>query len=144
MGWAIHSLRLIPRFTNTLLGCCGKQYKDVYYEKEDYDVPTRGVRGSREVSMEEGQQAPAAPTGRRSYSLRAASKSVVQQYFFMSQLPSVFAFVSPMITYFALGITNFWIKLAIIVGAVLIFLYMVLCAFHRKLMAPSKHRPTTP
>lgn len=50
-------------------------------------------------------QAPAAPTGRRSYSLRAASKSVVQQYFFMSQLPSVFAFVSPMITYFALGIT---------------------------------------
>lgn len=27
MGWAIHSLRLIPRFTNTLLGCCGKQYE---------------------------------------------------------------------------------------------------------------------
>lgn len=27
MGWAIHSLRLIPRFTNTLLACCGKQYE---------------------------------------------------------------------------------------------------------------------
>jgi hypothetical protein len=82
--------------------------------------------------------------GRKSYALRAASKSVMQQYFFMTQLPSVFGFVSPMITFFALGIQNFWIKLAIIVGAVLIFIYMVLCAFHRKLMAPSKHRPVTP
>lgn len=27
MGWAIHSLRLIPRFTNTLLACCGRQYE---------------------------------------------------------------------------------------------------------------------
>lgn len=43
---------------------------------------------------------------RKSYSLRAASKSVLQQYFFMTQLPSVFGFVSPMITYFALGVTN--------------------------------------
>lgn len=27
MGWAIHSLRLIPRFTNTLLACCGREYE---------------------------------------------------------------------------------------------------------------------
>jgi hypothetical protein len=27
MGWAVHSLRLIPRFTNTLLGCCGRKYE---------------------------------------------------------------------------------------------------------------------
>lgn len=35
MGWAIHSLRLIPRFTNTLLACCGRKYEDVYYETEE-------------------------------------------------------------------------------------------------------------
>lgn len=34
MGWAVHSLRLIPRFTNTLLSCCGKKHQDVYYEDE--------------------------------------------------------------------------------------------------------------
>ena len=83
-------------------------------------------------------------SGRKSYSLRASSKALVQQYFFMSQLATVFSFVSPMITYFALGITNFWIKLNIIVGAVLIFIYIIMCGFHRKLMAPSKHRPATP
>lgn len=33
MGWAIHSLRLIPRFTNTLLACCGKQYEVSVLEK---------------------------------------------------------------------------------------------------------------
>jgi hypothetical protein len=82
-------------------------------------------------------------SSRKSYALCAASKTVMQQYFFMTQLPSVFGFVSPMITFFALGVQNFWIKLAIIVGAVLIFIYMVLCVFHRKLMAPSKHRPVT-
>lgn len=89
-------------------------------------------------------QPPAHRSGRKSYSLRAASKSVMQQYFFMTQLPTVFGFVSPMITFFALGVQNLWIKLDIIVGAVLIFIYMVMCAFHRKLMAPSKHRPATP
>lgn len=34
MGWATHSVRLIPRFTNTLLACCGRKYRDVYYEQE--------------------------------------------------------------------------------------------------------------
>lgn len=43
---------------------------------------------------------------RKSYSLRAASKAIVQQYFFMTQLPSVFGFISPMITFFALGVQN--------------------------------------
>ncbi len=33
----------------------------------------------------------------------------MQQYYYMSQLPSVFGFVSPMITYFSLNITNWWI-----------------------------------
>jgi hypothetical protein len=37
MGWAVHSLRLIPRFTNTLLACCGKRYQDVYYEDDNED-----------------------------------------------------------------------------------------------------------
>jgi hypothetical protein len=37
MGWAVHSLRLIPRFTNTLLACCGKRYQDVYYEDDHED-----------------------------------------------------------------------------------------------------------
>jgi NADH:ubiquinone oxidoreductase subunit 4 (subunit M) len=55
------------------------------------------------------------------------------------QLPSVFGFVSPMITYFGLSITNWWIVFDIIVGAALIFIYMLLCAFHRKVLAPSKH-----
>jgi hypothetical protein len=55
------------------------------------------------------------------------------------QLPSVFGFVSPMITYFGLNITNWWIVFDIIVGAALIFIYMLLCAFHRKVLAPSKH-----
>lgn len=138
MGWAIHSLRLIPRFTNTLLACCGKQYEDVYYEKEQDSLRSRSSV-SRESSMEEGEAPHKA--GRKSYSLRAASKSVLQQYFFMTQLPSVFGFVSPMITFFALGVQNWWIKFDIILGAVLIFIYMLLCGFHRKLMAPSKHRP---
>lgn len=31
MGWATHSVRLVPRFTNTLLACCGRRYTDVYY-----------------------------------------------------------------------------------------------------------------
>jgi NADH:ubiquinone oxidoreductase subunit 4 (subunit M) len=57
----------------------------------------------------------------------------------VSQLPSVFGFVSPMITYFGLNITNWWIVFDIIVGAALIFIYMLLCAFHRKVLAPSKH-----
>lgn len=48
-------------------------------------------------------QAATRKPGRKSYSLRTASKSLIQQYFFMTQLPSVFSFVSPMITYFALG-----------------------------------------
>jgi cytochrome c biogenesis protein CcdA len=89
-------------------------------------------------------QVPQQRPGRKSYSLRASSKALVQQYFFMSQLATVFSFVSPMITYFALNITNFWVKLNIIVGAVLIFIYIIMCGFHRKLMAPSKQRPGTP
>lgn len=32
----------------------------------------------------------------------------MQQFFFQTQLPAVFGFVSPMITYFALRITNWW------------------------------------
>lgn len=56
----------------------------------------------------------------------------------MTQLPSVFGFVSPMITYFALGVTNWWIVFDIIVGAALIFIYIVLCAFHRKILSPPK------
>lgn len=57
----------------------------------------------------------------------------------MTQLPSVFGFVSPMITYFALGVRNWWIVFDIIVGAALIFVYMVLCAFHRQLLSPGKY-----
>lgn len=57
----------------------------------------------------------------------------------MTQLPSVFGFVSPMITYFALHVRNWWIVFDIIVGAALIFVYMVLCAFHRKLLSPGKY-----
>ncbi len=29
MGWAAHTLRIVPRFTNSLLACCGKEYEDV-------------------------------------------------------------------------------------------------------------------
>lgn len=35
MGWAAHGLRLMPRWANTLLACCGREYRDVYYEQED-------------------------------------------------------------------------------------------------------------
>jgi hypothetical protein len=45
---------------------------------------------------------------RKSYRLGAATKSIMQQFFFQTQLPAVFGFVSPMITYFALRITNWW------------------------------------
>jgi hypothetical protein len=76
---------------------------------------------------------------RKSYNLRAAGKSMLQQYYYMTQLPSVFGFISPMITYFALKVTNWWIVFDIIVGAALIFVYMVLCALHRKVLSPSKH-----
>lgn len=61
------------------------------------------------------------------------------RYYYMTQLPSAFGFVSPMITYFALDVRNWWIVFDIIVGAALIFVYMLLCAFHRVLLAPSKH-----
>ena len=85
MGWATHSVRLLPRFTNTLLACCGRKYRDVYYEQEAQELDEYARR-----------------KGRVSYSLRAALKSMVQQFFYMVQLPAVFGFVSPMITYFAL------------------------------------------
>lgn len=61
-----------------------------------------------------------------------------------SPTPTFLLLLPPLLSSSLLLMQNFWIKLAIIVGAVLIFLYMILCAFHRKLMAPSKHRPTTP
>lgn len=72
MGWAVHALRLLPRFTNTLLGCCGKRYEDVYYE---HDEDT--VADSKMADMEEGQKL--AQQRRKSYHLRAAGKSLVQQ-----------------------------------------------------------------
>jgi hypothetical protein len=25
MGWAVHAIRLVPRFTNSLLACCGRK-----------------------------------------------------------------------------------------------------------------------
>eukprot|EP00882_Tetradesmus_deserticola_P000612 GHRQ01000668.1.p1 GENE.GHRQ01000668.1~~GHRQ01000668.1.p1 ORF type:complete len:505 (+),score=214.51 GHRQ01000668.1:245-1759(+) len=125
MGWAVHSLRVIPRFTNTLLACCGKKYEDVYYES-DADDAAKTLDGPEHK-------------GRKSYALRASVKSLLQQFFYMTQLPAVFGFVSPMITYFALNITNWWIVFDIIVGAALIFIYMLLCAVHRKVLAPSKH-----
>ena len=31
VGWAVFSLRLLPRWSNTLLNCCGRRYHDVYY-----------------------------------------------------------------------------------------------------------------
>uniref|UniRef100_A0A383WDT2 Uncharacterized protein n=1 Tax=Tetradesmus obliquus TaxID=3088 RepID=A0A383WDT2_TETOB len=128
MGWAVHSLRLIPRFTNTLLSCCGKKYQDVYYEDEHEEE--HAAKGVDELGGK---------PRRKGYALRASAKALVQQYYYMTQLPSVFGFVSPMITYFGLNITNWWIVFDIIVGAALIFIYMLLCAFHRKVLAPSKH-----
>ncbi|KAI8471159.1 MAG: hypothetical protein J3K34DRAFT_418255 [Monoraphidium minutum] len=121
MGWAIHSVRLIPRFTNTLLACCcGRRYEDVYYEHER--AKGNDTRGG----------------GPGSYSLRAAIRSMIQQWFYMVQLPAVFGFVSPMITFASLREQNWWIKADIIVGAVMLFVYMVACAFHRQLLAPPK------
>lgn len=130
MGWAVHSLRLIPRFTNTLLSCCGKKYQDVYYEDEREEEREHAAKGLDEAGGK---------PRRKGYALRASAKALVQQYYYMTQLPSVFGFVSPMITYFGLNITNWWIVFDIIVGAALIFIYMLLCAFHRKVLAPSKH-----
>lgn len=121
MGWAVHSVRLVPRFTNTLLACCGRRYTDVYYEHEKSEL-----------------QAEAQRKGRTSYSLRAAIKSFVSQFFYMVQLPAVFGFVSPMITYFSIGVTNWYIKADIIAGAAILAIYMLMCVFHRALLAPSK------
>ena len=42
MGWAVSSLRLLNRFTNTLLGCCGREYEDIYYEREESMKATKG------------------------------------------------------------------------------------------------------
>jgi hypothetical protein len=64
---------------------------------------------------------------------------MLQQYYYMTQLPTVFGFISPMITYFSLGVQNWWIVFDIIVGAAFVFIYMLLCAGHRKILAPSKH-----
>lgn len=121
MGWAVHSVRLVPRFTNTLLACCGRRYTDVYYEHEKNELEAEAQR-----------------KGRVSYSLRGAIKSMVQQFFYMVQLPAVFGFVAPMITYFSLNVTNWYIKADIIAGAAILFVYMLMCAFHRVLLAPSK------
>jgi hypothetical protein len=77
---------------------------------------------------------------RRSYSLRAAGKSIVQQFFMMGQMPMIFGFLSPMVTYFSLGVTNWWIVFDIVVGAVMVFLYMVMCGLHRRLFEPPKAR----
>lgn len=81
-----------------------------------------------------------ADNGPKSYSLLAATRSMLQQYYYMTQLPSVFGFVSPMITYFALRITNWWIVFDIITGAAFLFIYMLLCAFHRSILNPGKSR----
>jgi hypothetical protein len=72
MGWAVHSLRLIPRFTNTLLACCGKKYQDVYYEDEHEHDAAKGLD-------EQGNKR------RKSYALRASAKALVQQYYYMTQ-----------------------------------------------------------
>ncbi len=37
MGWVVHGLRVVPRFTNTLLACCGRKYSDVYYVSWFFD-----------------------------------------------------------------------------------------------------------
>jgi hypothetical protein len=73
-----------------------------------------------------------------SYSLRAAVRGLVQQWYYMTQLPAVFGFVSPMITYFALREHNWWVRADIIAGAAVLALYMLMCAFHRQLLAPPK------
>jgi len=139
MGWAASSLRLLNRFTNTLLGCCGREYEDIYYEREESMKANKG-HGDPYDAAEAGEgEAPTSQKTRRSYSLRAASKSMLQQYYYMTQLPTVFGFISPMITYFSLGVQNWWIVFDIIVGAAFVFIYMLLCAGHRKILAPSKH-----
>ncbi|KAF8058367.1 hypothetical protein HT031_005685 [Scenedesmus sp. PABB004] len=136
MGWAIHALRLIPRFTNTLLSCCGKEYEDVYFEREAAEAAAADA--AKGGDLEAGGDAKK-HRRRKSYALRAAAKSVVMQYYMMTQIPSIFGFVSPMITYFALRVTNWWIVFDIIVGAAFVFIYMLLCAMHRKILSPSKH-----
>lgn len=45
MGWAIHILRLIPRFTNTLLVCCGREY-------EVRSLSTQGSGGFRAIRVQ--------------------------------------------------------------------------------------------
>lgn len=75
MGWAVHALRLVPRLTNTLLGCCGKRYDDVYYENDETSVARHA--DAKAATIEEGGTP--AVRGRKSYHLRAAAKSVVQQ-----------------------------------------------------------------
>jgi hypothetical protein len=72
MGWAVHSLRLIPRFTNTLLSCCGKKYQDVYYEDDNEEDAAKGLD-------DQGNKR------RKSYQLRASAKALVQQYYYMTQ-----------------------------------------------------------
>jgi hypothetical protein len=56
MGWAASSLRLLNRFTNTLLGCCGREYEDIYYE-------TEGSRSTRHLQHQECDPYDAAETG---------------------------------------------------------------------------------
>lgn len=79
MGWAVHSLRLLPRFTNTLLGCCGKHYEDVYYESDEAAAAAAAAThaDAKSAAIEEGGKP--AMRKRKSYHLRAAGKSVVQQ-----------------------------------------------------------------
>ena len=43
-----------------------------------------------------------------------------------------------MITYFALGAHNWWVRADIIAGAAILFVYMLMCAFPRQLLAPPK------
>ncbi|GBF94992.1 hypothetical protein Rsub_07493 [Raphidocelis subcapitata] len=120
MGWAIHSVRLVPRFTNTLLACCGRKMNDVYGESERAEMEEKARRKGRRVS----------------YSLRAAIKAMVQQFYYMTQLPAVFGFVAPMITFFSLNEMNWWVRADIIAGASMLGVYMVMCMFHRKLLSP--------
>lgn len=42
-----------------------------------------------------------------------------------------------MITYFALGAKNWYVRADIIAGAAMLGMYILLCAFHRRLLAPA-------
>jgi hypothetical protein len=56
MGWAAHGLRLMPRWANTLLACCGREYQDVYYEQDDpFAAKEESLKEDVLKEAEEGQ-----------------------------------------------------------------------------------------